>query len=135
MTVDTWAPTRVALDRLAHCSQRDLGSAAWWACVAARLDGLRDELADSDILGLAAQVTADAPQYAAAARRLPEMSDAIQAEAAQLRLLIADRAGSVSAAPEVRAALEALLRRVRTLYRLSDSLLLDAYERDLGGDA
>ena len=35
---------------------------------------------------------------------------------------------------EVRGDVDALLRRVRTLHRLSNALMLDAYERDIGGD-
>lgn len=134
MSVDSYAPPRVALDRLAHCSQRDLGSASWWACVANRLDDLRDELAESDIEGLAAQVTTDAPQYAATARRLPGLDRAVQDEAERLRMRIAEMAGARWAAQAVANDLEHLLRSVRTLYRLSDALLMDAYERDLGGD-
>jgi hypothetical protein len=34
----------------------------------------------------------------------------------------------------VRGAVEALPRRVRTLHRLSSTLMIDAYERDIGGD-
>ena len=42
--------------------------------------------------------------------------------------------GLVPAAGDVRDGIEALLRRVRSLDRLSSDLMLDTYERDIGGD-
>lgn len=134
LRVTRLAAPRVALDEVLRCSQRELGTAAWWSCLATRLDRLRDEMAQCDIAGLAAQVTADAPQYAAKARRLPALDLAVQERAREMRMRVAELAGSRSAAPAVAAEVGDLLRKVRQLYTLSDQLLLDAYERDLGGE-
>ena len=87
-----------------------------------------------DVEGLAAQVIEDAPELGAAATRLPTLDARARAELTELRALVAQHYGVPALVAEIRAATEALLRRVRTLYRLSDDLLLDAYERDFGGE-
>lgn len=133
MTVRTWSTPRESLDRLVNCARQDVGSPTWWACLARHLDELRDELATGDVEGLAAQITTDAPHLAASAARLPPLEKQVQHELAQLRTLVASTCGSMTAAPPVRDAVEVALRHVRTLNRMSDDLLLDAYERDFGG--
>jgi hypothetical protein len=134
MTVRTWQTPKESLDQLVRCADDQVGTPTWWACVAEHLDELRDELALGDIEGLAAQITADAPHLAAAATRLPRLDRQVQTEITQLRAVLAAASGSHSAAPGVRDAVQVALRRVRTLYRMSDDLMLDAYERDFGGD-
>lgn len=134
LTLTSWAAPRASLEELTRCADSELGSAAWWSCLANRLDALRDEMAGCDIEGLAAQVIADAPQFAATAAKLPPMDSDVQSRATELRMRIAEVAGSRTAASHIRLEVKELLRRVRTLYRMSDQLLLEAYERDLGGD-
>jgi hypothetical protein len=134
LKIKTWMPPRRALDEVLNCSQRVMGTAAWWSCLAQRLDSLRDEMAACDIDGLAAQIIADAPHYATAARRLPLMDNGVQTRARELRIRIAELAGSRTAAPQVAAEVSDLLRSVTALYRTSDRLLVEAYERDLGGE-
>lgn len=134
LTLTTWAAPRASLEELTRCAESELGTAAWWTCLAHRLDALRDEMAGCDIEGLAAQVIADAPQFAATAAKLPTLDADVQGRATELRLRIADLAGSRTAAKSIQLEVKELLRRVRTLYRMSDQLLLEAYERDLGGD-
>ena len=133
MTVRTWSTPRESLDRLVNCARQDVGSPTWWACLARHLDELRDELATADVEGLAAQITTDAPHLAASAAQLPPLDRQVRSELAQLRMLVNSAYGSTTAAPPVRDAVEVVLRRVRTLTRRSDDLLLDAYERDFGG--
>ena len=134
MTVRTWQTPRESLDHLVRCAEDQVGTSTWWACLARHLDELRDELAHGDIEGLAAQITTDAPHLAAAAARLPRLDAHVQAELTQLRRALAAASGSQSAAPGIRDALEVALRHVRTLQRMSDDLMLDAYERDFGGE-
>jgi hypothetical protein len=134
MTVRTWQTPREALDHLVRCAEDQVGTPTWWACLARHLDELRDELAHGDIEGLAAQITTDAPHLAAAAARLPHLDAHVQAELTQLGRALAAATGSQSAAPGIRDALQVALRHVRTLHRMSDDLLLDAYERDFGGE-
>jgi hypothetical protein len=69
-----------------------------------------------------------------AARRLSAIHDQTQLDLARLRQEVADLCGSTTAARAVRDAVEVLLGRVRNLNRLSSDLMLDAYERDIGGD-
>ena len=134
MTVRTRGSIGESLDVLLHCPKEDLGTAWWWDAVGHHLGELVEELALTDIPGLAAQITTDAPHYATAARRLSASHDQAQLYAARLRRDVADLGGSRTAARDVRDAIEALLGKVRTLHRLSSDLMLDTYERDIGGD-
>jgi hypothetical protein len=134
LKLEAWMPPRAALNEVLHCSQQVMGSAAWWSCLATRLDSLREEMAACDIEGLAGQIIADAPHYAPAARRLPVLDASVQDRARELRIRIAEVAGSRTAAATIAAEVNALLRSVAALYRTSDRLLVEAYERDLGGE-
>ncbi len=131
MPVRTRGSAVDSLDLLMRCPQQDMGSAWWWASLAHHLGELGQELASTDVAGLAAQITADAPHFAAAARRLPTIDEQAQCDVARLR---GEANAQCAAAREVRGDVEALLRRVRALHRLSSDLMLDAYERDIGGD-
>jgi hypothetical protein len=51
-----------------------------------------------------------------------------------LRLEVAEKAGLRSEAMGIRASVQALLHQVRRLGRISEDLLHDTYQRDLGGD-
>jgi hypothetical protein len=133
MTVRTRGSAGESLDLLLLCPTQDLGG-SWWDSVAHHLGEVGEELAGTDISGLAAQITTDAPHFATAARRLSAIHDQTQRDLARLRREVADLRGSTTAARAVRDAIEVLLRRVRTLNRLSNDLMLDAYERDIGGD-
>lgn len=133
MTLRTRSTPRESLDRLVTCSREDVGSPTWWVSLARHLDELREELAMVDVEGLAAQITADAPHLAASAAQLPPLGKRIESELSELRMLVAIACGSTTAAPIVQDAVEVTLRRVRTLNQMSDDLLLDAYERDFGG--
>jgi hypothetical protein len=134
MTVRTRGSTWESLDLLMRCRPQDMGTALWWATLAHHLGELAEELALTDVTGLAAQITTDAPHFAAAARRLPPIHEQAQRDAARLRQAATDQSGSPTAARDLCNAVDALLGRVRTLHRLSSDLMLDAYERDIGGD-
>ncbi|HYN56654.1 MAG TPA: hypothetical protein VES03_05590 [Motilibacterales bacterium] len=133
MTVRTWSTPRESLDRLVTCAREEVGSPTWWGLLTRHVDELRDELAIGDVEGLAAQITTDAPHLAASAARLPLLDKQVKSELSQLRILVADAYGSTTAAAPVRDAVEVALRHVRTLNRTADDLMLDAYERDFGG--
>ena len=134
MTVRTRGSAVDSLDLLLRCPQEATGGAWWWASLAHHLGELSEELASIDVAGLAAQITTDAPHFAAAARRLPAIDEQAQGDVARLHREVTAHDGSTRAAREVRGDVEALLRRVRALHRLSSDLMLDAYERDIGGD-
>lgn len=134
MTTTARPTSRESLDRLVRCSSQDAGTPRWWTCLSRSLDDLHLELMSGDVEGLAAQVIEDAPELAAAANRLPILDARARAELTELRTLVARYYGVSALVTEIRAATEAVLRRVRTLYRVSDDLLLDAYERDFGGE-
>ena len=134
MTVRTWQTPEESLDRLVTCAREEVGSPTWWGLLSRHLDELGGELARGDVEGLVAQITTDAPHLAASAARLPVLDNQVKSELTQLRMLVASAYGSTTAAPPVRDAVEVTLRHVRTLNRMSDDLMLDAYERDFGGD-
>lgn len=134
MTVRTRGSTGESLDLLLRCRQQDLGTAWWWDGLAHHLGELGEDLALTDTAGLVAQITTDAPHFAAAARRLTAIHDRAQLDVARLRREVVDLHGSTTSVSDVRDAIEALLRRVRALHRLSSDLMLDTYERDIGGD-
>jgi len=134
MTTHSRPTTKASLERLVGCSDYEAGTSVWWACLARHLDELSEELSLSDIEGLVAQVTADTPELAADASRLTTLDEQLRDEVIDLRRRVADLAGSVDAVVDVREALDGTLRRVRSLDRLSDQLLFEAYERDLGGE-
>jgi hypothetical protein len=134
--LETFAPSRAvdSLERLVNCSNRYLGSAAWWARLADSLDTLREELAHADIVGLSIQVISDVPELAAAAQRLPDLDDRAQATAALVRMEVADKAGRRTEAIAVREMAKDLIAQVRHVDSLSSTLLHDAYLRDFGGE-
>jgi hypothetical protein len=136
VALETFAPSSAldSLERLVTCSNRYLGTAGWWTRLAATLDVVREQLAHADMSGLSMQVITDAPELAAAALRLPDLEDQAQAEAAQLRMEVAEKSGSRSDAIVVREAVKALIARVRHIDKLSDTVLHDAYLRDFGGE-
>lgn len=123
-----------SLERLATCSNRFLGTAMWWSRLASAIDSLREQLAHADIVGLSSQVVGDRPEMAAVALRLPELDDRTQAEAAQLRMQVAEKSGLRSEAMVVREAAKTLIQRVRQLEQQSSAVLYDAYLRDFGGE-
>jgi hypothetical protein len=134
--LDTFAPSSAldSLERLVNCSNRYLGTAGWWTRLATTLDSVREQMARADITGLSMQVIGDSPELAAAALRLPELDEQVQAEAAQLRMAVAEKSGIRSEAIVVRESVKALVARVRHVDRASDTLLHDAYLRDFGGE-
>jgi len=134
MTVRTRGSTWESLDRLVRCPAHEVGTALWWFTLVDHLRELAEELAQTDVAGLADQITTDAPHFAAAARRLPPIHEQARRDAAGLHRAATDLSGSTTGAPAMRDDVDALLRRVRTLHRLSSDLMLDAYERDIGGD-
>lgn len=134
MTAHLTITPRESLARLARCTDKDLGSAQWWSCLVSNLDELHAELAQADVAGLIDQVTQDAPHMAATAHRLELLDAQVRAEVVGLRRMADGLAGSVTGARTVRDALERVLRRVRSLHRITDDLMLDAYERDFGGE-
>jgi hypothetical protein len=134
----TLLDTRVTPDRslegLTRCTDADLGTATWWACLARHLDALAEDLATADTDGLTAQIIADAPEYAASAKLLTTLDTLLRCDVLELRHQVADLSGSPTAAHEIRDQVTSLIHRVRTLDRQSRELLVEAYGRDLGGE-
>lgn len=135
MTIsDSRVHPRAALDRLARCVDQDRGTPSWWSCLARNLDLLSEELEIADTVGLVGQIVADAPHMAPAAVRLTALEARVRTDVAELRLQVAALAGAPLADAVLADRLLFVLDEVRQLYRDGDSLLLDTYELDLGGE-
>ena len=102
-----------------------------------------DDLADAvhatpgdliDPEGFTEQIRADAPYLMGRWLRLAGDRDHLTAAIASVRLQAGNMAGDPDAVGTVSAAIRALLAQVRRYQERTTDVLLDAYQRDLGGD-
>jgi hypothetical protein len=125
---------RVELQRLAQSTPDERGAASWWASVARNLDLLTEELEVADTLGLVRQVVADAPHLAPLAVHLTSREAKVRAGIAEIRIQVGALAGAPLADAIMAGRLVMLLQEIGGFLREGDLLLVDAYERDLGGE-
>ena len=92
----------------------------------------RGDLIDPD--GFTEQIRADAPYLMGRWLRLAGDRDQLTAAIAAARLQAGNMAGDPDAVGTVSAAIRALLAQVRRYQERTTDVLLDAYQRDLGGD-
>lgn len=119
---------------------RDSGGAGWWVEMIRQLDVLADAVRTApgnlvDPLGFTEQLRSDAPHLVRRWARMAPERDALVGQVEQVRLLAAREAADPAAVPAVSAAVRSLLTRVRRFQERTTELLLDAYQRDLGGDS
>jgi len=115
-------------------------AAQWWvdlvACLdamGARLSSMRQEPAVRD--SLAEQIRIDAPHLFSNLRRLEEESEALQEDILRVRIFAGESAADDGTFSDLAAAVRGVLRRMRKLEKRSNSVVLDAYDTDIGGDA
>jgi hypothetical protein len=113
--------------------------AAWWVEVTRQLDDLADaiESAPGDLLdaaGFTEQIRADAPHLMGRWERMSGEREGLIAAVADVRMLAGHSAGDASLVAPVTHAIQDLLQRVRRFQQRTTEVLLDAYERDLGGE-
>jgi hypothetical protein len=113
--------------------------AGWWVQITRALDDLADavhstpgDLIDPD--GFTEQLRSDAPHLMGRWLRLAGDRDQLTATIAAARLQAGNMAGDPDAVGTVSAAIRALLAQVRRYQERTTDVLLDAYQRDLGGD-
>ena len=120
---------------------REAGAAgaAWWVEVTRQLDDLADAVqsAPGDLLdaaGFTEQIRADAPHLMGRWERMSSERDGLVSAVADVRMLAGHSAGDSALAAPVARAIQDLLQRVRRFQQRTTEVLLDAYERDLGGE-
>ena len=113
--------------------------AGWWVQITRALDDLADavhstpgDLIDPD--GFTEQIRSDAPYLMGRWLRLAGDRDQLAAAITAVRLHAGRSAGDPDAVGTVSAAIRDLLTQVRRYQERTTDVLLDAYQRDLGGD-
>ena len=113
--------------------------AHWWVELVALLDALgarvsslrEDQNGDSSF---AEQIRMDAPHLYGSLSRLDEESEHLQEDLLRVRITAGKSMGDESALGELSRDIRGVLRRLRRLERRSNDVVLDAYDRDIGGE-
>ena len=125
--------------RLTHLLEDHRGLTSWWVEIARQLDDLADavrrepgDLVDAE--GFTEQIRADAPHLMSRWMRLTTERDGLYEEVTHVRLQVGHDAGDPSAVDSAKHSIRALLTRARRFQERTTEVLLDSYERDLGGE-
>jgi hypothetical protein len=114
-------------------------AAQWWVDLVACLDdlGARAMTLRQDPGGrtaLAEQIRMDAPHLYGHLRRLEDESETLQQDILRVRISAGESAGDEGRLAELASDIRAVLRRMRRLELRSNSVVIDAYDRDIGGE-
>jgi hypothetical protein len=125
--------------RLTQLAQDGLGVAGWWVEVARQLDDLAEALLGTpgdvaDVHGLTEQFRDDAPHLVGRWQRLAREREGLYDQVGRVRLMAGRSAGDPAAVGPVSRAIQDLVSRVRRFQERTTEVLLDAYERDMGGE-
>jgi hypothetical protein len=125
--------------RLTHLLEDRRGRASWWVEIARQLDDLADavrrepgDLVDAE--GFTEQIRDDAPHLMSRWLRLSTERDRLYDAVALVRLQVGRDAGDPAAVDSVKRSIRGLLAWGRRFQERTTEVLLDAYERDLGGE-
>ena len=142
--VNDFAPSMVirskeAQRRLQDLARDHLGRAGWWVEVTRQLDSLAEAVRDVpgemiDLRGLTEQIRSDAPHLMGRWQRLAGEQDSLVEAVTEVRMLAGRSAGDPTAVEMVSAAIQDLLARIRRFQERTTDVLLDAYERGMGGE-
>lgn len=113
--------------------------ASWWVELVACLDALSVRVtslrSDADSReGLAEQIRLDAPHLYGSLRRLDDESEALSQEILKVRMSAGASAGDDGPLTDLSREVRTVLRRLRRLESRSNTVVLDAYDRDFGGE-
>lgn len=113
--------------------------AQWWVELVSNLDALRGRLLSHqhDLAGrsaLAEQIRLDAPHLYSQLRRLDAEQEALTSELERVRIRVGASAGDTSASCDVIGEVKDFLHRLRRLELRSNTIVVDAYDRDIGGE-
>ncbi len=115
------------------------GGSGWWVEVTRQLDALADAVRNApgdviDAVGFTDQIRTDAPQLLGRWMRLVGERDDLYDAVSRVRLMAGEAAGDAQAVGPISRAIVEILARVRRLQERTTDVLLDAYERDGGGE-
>lgn len=115
------------------------GMAQWWVELIRHLDDLRAGLVESvDEVdarrGLAEQIRSDAPHLLGRLARLDHEREQISMQAQRVRVLAGEHSGDPQAVNSIVRLVHDLVFRVRRHQEHTTEIMIDAYERDIGGE-
>ncbi len=116
-----------------------VGRAAWWVELIRQLDDLAESVATApgelvDAAGFTEQLRTDAPYLLGRWLKVAGERDRMLREVTEVRILAGTYAGDFSAVGAISRAVHDVLTRVRRFQERTTEILLDAYERDIGGE-
>ena len=125
--------------RLSHLLEGHRRMASWWVEVARQLDDLADVVRTEpgdlvDVEGFTEQIREDAPHLMGRWIRLSDERDGLAELISSVRVQVGRDAGDPTAVESVTSSIRELLARTRRFQERTTEVLLDAYERDLGGE-
>ncbi len=121
--------------RLSELTKDRRGLAGWWVEVTRQLDSLGEAVLGTPVdNGMDEQFRFDAPHLVTRCQHLSVERDGLYEEVAKVRLLAGRSAGDPLAVGPVIRAVQDVVARVRRFQERTTAVLLDAYERDLGGE-
>ena len=125
--------------RLSHLLEGHRRMASWWVEVARQLDDLADVVRTEpgdlvDVEGFTEQIREDAPHLMGRWIRLSDERDGLADLISSVRVQVGRDAGDPTAVESVTSSIRELLARTRRFQERTTEVLLDAYERDLGGE-
>jgi hypothetical protein len=138
------APTMVASSRSAQRRLEDLcrdprPSAGWWVEVTRQLDILAEAVRTVpgdmvDLRGFTEQIRSDAPHLMGRWVRLAGEQDDLYDSVTGVRMLASSSAGDPGAVEAISRSIRDVVARIQRFQQRTTDVLLDAYERDMGGE-
>ncbi len=128
----------VASERIDGLLQHSSNVAQWWVDLTIQLDDLSTRLmveGEQMWRGLREQLTEDAPHLSSQIRRIDDEHEALEDELLRVRILAGEAAGTAASLPSVTRSVAELMARLTRLDQWTTQIMMDAYERDLGGEA
>ncbi len=134
----TRSAVSVASERIDGLLQHSSNVAQWWVDLTIQLDDLSTRLmveGEQMWRGLREQLTEDAPHLSSQIRRIDDEHEALEDELLRVRILAGEAAGTAASLPSVTRSVAELMARLTRLDQWTTQIMMDAYERDLGGEA
>ncbi len=134
----TRSAVSVASERIDGLLQHSSNVAQWWVDLTIQLDDLSTRLmveGEQMWRGLREQLTEDAPHLSCQIRRIDDEHEALEDELLRVRILAGEAAGTAASLPSVTRSVAELMARLTRLDQWTTQIMMDAYERDLGGEA
>jgi hypothetical protein len=133
------ASSRHAQRRLEELSRDTRAGAGWWVEVTRQLDSLAEAVRTVpgdmvDLRGFTEQIRSDAPHLMGRWVRVASEQDDLYYAVTEVRMLASSCAGDPGAVQAVSRAIRGVLARLQRFQERTTDVMLDAYERDMGGE-